>query len=177
MVLHLLSIEPLAHHQNVATFSLFYRYYFGSSEMAQVVPFPYSCGRCPFYSDRLDDFSVTIPRCYNAVYVNSFSPCTARLWNSLPMECFLLTYDLNGFKSRINTPTNCRLFSTNFRLFLNRFPVWFNLFVLLFLLTPCLAVAVQSCMEWLPSHVDKVYLSREMGTGIQLNHWLKVWKL
>ena len=34
--------------------------------------------------------------------VNSFLPLTARLWNSLPQECFLLTYDLNGFKSRID---------------------------------------------------------------------------
>ena len=24
------------------------------------------------------------------------------LWNSLPIKCFPLTYDLNGFKSRIN---------------------------------------------------------------------------
>ena len=24
-------------------------------------------------------------------------PRTARLWNSLPIECFPLTYDLNGF--------------------------------------------------------------------------------
>ena len=47
------------------------------------------------YSDRLHDFSVTIPRCYN---VNSFFPRTAGLWNSLPMECFPLTYDLNDFK-------------------------------------------------------------------------------
>ena len=54
------------------------------------------------YSDRLHDFSVTIPRCYKDVYVNSFFPCTARLWNSLPIECFPLTYNLNGFKSRIN---------------------------------------------------------------------------
>ena len=34
--------------------------------------------------------------------VNSFIPRTARLWNSLPIECFPLTCDLNGFKSRIN---------------------------------------------------------------------------
>ena len=40
--------------------------------------------------------------CYKDVYVNSFFPCTARLWNSLPIECFPLTYDLSGFKSRIN---------------------------------------------------------------------------
>ena len=34
------SLEPLAHHQNLTSVSLFYRYYFGrcSSEMAQLVP-------------------------------------------------------------------------------------------------------------------------------------------
>ena len=53
------------------------------------------------YSDRLHDFSVIIRRCYKDVYVNSFFPRTARLWNSLPIECFPLTCDLNGFKSRI----------------------------------------------------------------------------
>ena len=54
------------------------------------------------YSDRLHDFSVIIPRCYKDVYANSFFPPTARLWNSLPIVCLLLTYDLSGFKSRIN---------------------------------------------------------------------------
>ena len=98
------SLEPLAHRRNVASLSLFYRYYFGrcSSELAQLVPLPYSRGRSTRYSDRLHDFSVTIPRGYKDVYVNSFFPRTARLWNSLPIECFPLTYDLSGFKSRIN---------------------------------------------------------------------------
>ena len=97
------SLEPLAHHQNVACLSLFYWYYFGrcSSELAQLAPLPYSQGRSTLYSNRLHDSSVTIPRCYKDVYVNSFFPCTARLWNSLPKECFPLTYNLNGFKSRI----------------------------------------------------------------------------
>ena len=54
------------------------------------------------YSDRLHDFSVTIPRCYKDVCVNSFFAQTTRLWNSLPIECFPLTCDLNDFKSRIN---------------------------------------------------------------------------
>ena len=54
------------------------------------------------YSDRLHDFSVTIPKCYKHVYVNRFFPCIAMLWNSLPIECFLLTYNLHVFKSRIN---------------------------------------------------------------------------
>ena len=98
------SLEPLAHRRNVASLSPFYRYYFGrcSSELAQLVPLPFSRGRSTHYSDRLHDFSVTIPRCYKDVYVNSFFPCTAKLWNSLPIECFPLTYDPSGFKFRIN---------------------------------------------------------------------------
>ena len=98
------SLEPLAHRRNVASLSLFYRYYFGrcSSELAHLVPLPYSRGRSTRYSHRLHDFSVTIRRCYKDVSVNNFFPRTARLWNSLPIECFPLTYDLSGFKSRIN---------------------------------------------------------------------------
>ena len=98
------SLERLAHRRNVSSLSLFYSYYLGrcSSELAQLVPLPYSRGRSTRYSDRLHDFSVTIPRCYKDVYVNSFFPRTARLWNSLPIECFPLTYDLSGFNSRIN---------------------------------------------------------------------------
>ena len=90
------SLEPLAHRRNVASLRLFYRYYFGrcSFELAELVPLPYSRGRSTRCSDRLDDFSVTIPRCYKDVYVNSFFPRTARLRNSLPIECFPLTYDL-----------------------------------------------------------------------------------
>ena len=57
------SLEPLAHCRNVASLSLFYRYYFGrcSSELAQLVPLPFSWGRSTCYSDRLHDFSVIIP--------------------------------------------------------------------------------------------------------------------
>ena len=88
----------------VASLSLFYRYFFGrcSSELAQLVPLPFSRWRSTRYSDRLHDFSVTIPRCYKDVYINSFFPRRAKLWNSLSIECFPLTYDLSGFKSRIN---------------------------------------------------------------------------
>ena len=84
------SLEPLAHRRNVASLSLFCRYYFGrcSSELPQVVLLPFSQGRSSRYSDRLHDFSVTIPWCSNNV--------------SLPIECFPLMYDLDGFKSRIN---------------------------------------------------------------------------
>ena len=98
------SLEPLAHRWNVVSISLFYRCYFGrcSSELAQLAPLPFSGGRSTCYSDRSHDFSVMIPRCYKDVYVKSLFPCTARLWNSLSIECFPLTYDLSGFNSRIN---------------------------------------------------------------------------
>ena len=96
-------LEPLAHCQNVASWSLLYRHYFNrcSSELAHLVSLPYSRGRSSSYSDRLPDFCVTIPRCYKDVYVNSFFPYTARLWKFLPIECFPLTFGLNGWKSRI----------------------------------------------------------------------------
>ena len=49
-----------------------------SSELAQLVPLLYSRGKSTGYSDRLHDFSVTIPRSYKDVYVNSFFPCTTQ---------------------------------------------------------------------------------------------------
>ena len=67
------SLEPLAHLWNVTSLILFYGYYFSrcSSELAQLVPLPFSRGRSTHYSDRLHDFSVTIPRCFKDAYVNS----------------------------------------------------------------------------------------------------------
>ena len=99
------SLEPLGHCLNVASLiKSFLQVYFGRcfSELAQLVPLPFSRGRSTGYSDTLHDFSVTIPRCYKDVYVNSFFSCIARLWNSLPIESFPLAYNLSGFKSRIN---------------------------------------------------------------------------
>ena len=47
------SLEPLAHRRNVASLSLFYRYYFCrcSSELAQLVPLPFSRGKSTRYSN------------------------------------------------------------------------------------------------------------------------------
>ena len=100
------SLEHLAHSWNVANLSFFYRYYFGRllSELAQLVLLLYSRGRSTRYSGGLYDFSVTIPRCYKGVYINSFFSCTARLWNSLPIDCFPFTSHLSYFMSKINRP-------------------------------------------------------------------------
>ena len=69
------SFQHLAHCQNAATLSLFYRYCFGIC-LSELVPLPYSRGRSTRYSDWLLD--------------------------SLPIECLPLDYDLNGFNFRIN---------------------------------------------------------------------------
>ena len=90
------SLKPLGHRRNVSSLSLFYRYYFRRplSELTQKVPLPYTRRKSTRYSDRLHDFSDTIPRFYKDVYANSFFPRTAKLWISLPVECSPLTYDL-----------------------------------------------------------------------------------
>ena len=53
------SLEPLVHRQHVANLSLLYRYYFGrsSSELAEMIPLPYSSGRSIRYSDTGFDLS------------------------------------------------------------------------------------------------------------------------
>ena len=166
------SLQSLAHRRNLASLSLFCRYYFSwcSSELGQLVPLPYTRGKSTRYSDRLHDFPVTTPRCYKDVYVNSSFPRTAKLWNSLPIECFPLTYDVNGSKSRIiRNLFNCRFFP-------NRFLVCFNLFVILFRATPCLVVAIQ-WMKRIPikKMSKKGHRERSLNSGVNKN-LCKKWK-
>ena len=98
------------------------------------------------------------------VNVNSFFPRTGRIWNSAPLEWFPLTYDLSGFQSRINRHFNCRFF-------LNRFLVCCNIFVLLFLVTSCLVVAVQPCMEWIPMFFLMFYCQSSISEACS-SKWL-----
>ena len=74
------SLEPLAHRRNVASLRLFYRYYFGrcSSDLAQLVPLPYSRCRSTRYSDRLHDFLSPLLDATRMFYVNSFFFRTGR---------------------------------------------------------------------------------------------------
>ena len=96
------SLESLAHYRNVTSLSLFYWYYFGRCSSAlncfhflilQGVLLVNLIACKIFLSPFLD---------VTRMSVNNFFACTARPWNSLPIECFPLTYDLNGFKTRIN---------------------------------------------------------------------------
>ena len=103
-----------------------------SSEMVELVPLPYFCGRSTCYSDRLHVFPVTIPKSYRAVYVSSFFPCKVRLRNSLPLKCFLLNSYLNGLDLMSRDSVFClRVLSQCLSYLL--FTIFFFFFV-----TPCL---------------------------------------
>ena len=75
------SLEPLAHCWNVASlkvFSIGIALKGRSPELAQLVPLPLTWGRST-HSDRFHDFSVTIPRYYKHVYVNTTVSFLAQL--------------------------------------------------------------------------------------------------
>ena len=95
------SLEPLAHHRSVASLSFFCRYYFGRSlsELAQLVPLPYSRGGSTCYSDRLHYFSVTTPRCYKDVYNTEFD------------DIIIIFKDQNGRPSEIEDKISLTRFS------------------------------------------------------------------
>ena len=66
-ILHSLgtSLIPLTYRQNVTSLCFFYSYYFGrlSSELVELASLPDSHGVSTCYSNKLYDFSLTIPRC------------------------------------------------------------------------------------------------------------------
>ena len=72
------SCDILPHYQNLATLGLFCRYCFGRYS-PELFVLPYFGGGYIRYSNKLYDFSVTIPVCYKDVYVRSFFTRTARL--------------------------------------------------------------------------------------------------
>ena len=96
------SLQPLAHRRNVTSLTLFYSYYFGRclSELAQLVPFPFSRGRSTCYSARCHDFFVAIARCYKDVYVNNFFPNTAEILSYRMLSCNLWSNWLNSSVDR-----------------------------------------------------------------------------
>ena len=66
-----------------------------------------SCFTCQFFTHDTIEITNEVNTSHSQSELSIFAICTldsrtARLWNSLPMECFPLTYDLSGFKSSIN---------------------------------------------------------------------------
>ena len=134
-LLFVVSLEPVTHRQNVASLSLFYRFYFGRclSELPELVPLPITG---PLVG--LHNFYVIIRRCFKDICQHFFSR-TARLWSFLSAKYFPLTCHVYGFKSRVNRHV--------FELFLNSFLLSFSSFVFfIYLVAISFAVVVQPCM-------------------------------
>ena len=94
-------LEPLAHRWNVASLSLFYRYYLVDVHLIWLIWFHFLIIKRGVLVILIDWMIFLSPFLdVTEIYVNSFFPCTARLCNSPPIEYFLLTFDLNGLKSR-----------------------------------------------------------------------------
>ena len=92
-------LDSLSHRRNVASLSLFYRYFHTdcSSELANSMPLPLPRPRCTRLSIS-HPYSVHFSNAKFNQYFHSFIPYTGKLWNSLPLSVFPSSYDLNSFK-------------------------------------------------------------------------------
>ena len=101
------TLQPLSHRRNVASLSLFYRYYNGkcSEELRSMVPPCKTFGRSTRYSSRIQQdhpHFLQVEGNYPKYHMNSFFPRTASLWNTLPSVCFPDSYNLDQFKKAVN---------------------------------------------------------------------------
>ena len=99
-------LQSLSHRRDVASLSLFYRYFHGhcSDELASLVPNTYPSYNYSIQTHRYirNQHSVYLPRINTTTYSNSFIPRTSALWNSLPNECFPSEYNLDSFKKSVH---------------------------------------------------------------------------
>ncbi|CAH1164647.1 unnamed protein product [Phaedon cochleariae] len=82
------SLTSLEHRRKVGDLSLFYRYFHGkcSSEISAIIPSLAIPIRRTRQAQSAHPFVVYLERCRTALYQDSFTHRTARLWNSLPVE-------------------------------------------------------------------------------------------
>ena len=97
-------LDSLSHRRNVASLSIFYRYFHAdcSSELANCMPPPLPRPRCTRLSTSSHPYSVHLPNARVNQYLHSFIPYTGKLWNSLPLSVFPPAYDLNSFKRGVS---------------------------------------------------------------------------
>ena len=100
---HTSQLPSLQLRRNVASLSLFYRYYFGrcSEELSYCVPRPKSWGRSTRLASASHNYCVDVGPLRIDRYSSCFFPSTAKLWNSLPPSVFPTSYDLSSFKCRV----------------------------------------------------------------------------
>ncbi len=97
-------LQPLSVRRDVASLSLFYRYYFGrcSSALSESVPKPQVFSRNTRRASPTACYHVETERTGTVSRSNSFFVRTSKLWNKLPLTCFPNQYNLGSFKRRVN---------------------------------------------------------------------------
>ena len=98
------TLQPLSHRRDVASLSLFYRYFHGrcSEELHSLVPALRSFPVRTRFAVTAHPYHVDVPSSRTMFHANSFFPRTAAIWNSLPLYCFPENYNLGLFKSKVN---------------------------------------------------------------------------
>ena len=98
------SLPSLSLRCDVASLSLYYRYYFGrcSVELQSCIPPPLNRPRATRQASQAHQYAVALSQSRIERFSKSFIPSTSVLWNDLPSEVFPETYDLTKFKSNIN---------------------------------------------------------------------------
>ena len=91
------SLQSLSLRRNVASLSLFYRYYNNqcSSELSQCIPPPLRRARGTRLATKSHPYSVQLCNPRVKRYSQTFFYSTAVLWNSLPESVFPSSHDLN----------------------------------------------------------------------------------
>ena len=89
--------------RDVASLSLFYRYYFGkcSSALGEIVLKPKVFSRNTRRANPLTCYHVNIERTRTQGRSQSLFVRTGHLWNQLPSSCLPAQYNLDSFKRRV----------------------------------------------------------------------------
>ena len=97
-------LQPLSVRRDVASLSLFYRYYFGrcSPSLSDCVPQPKSYSRSTRAASSSSMFQVECERSRTVSRSRSFFVRTSQMWNRLPQCVFPEKYDISSFKRRVN---------------------------------------------------------------------------
>ena len=98
------SLPSLSLRRDVASLSLYYRYYFGrcSVELQSCIPPPLNRPRATRQASQAHQYAVALSQSRIERFSKSFIPSTSVLWNDLSSEVFPEIYDLTKFKYYLN---------------------------------------------------------------------------
>ena len=115
------SLQPLSHRRSVKDLSILYRYFHGhcSQEIREIVPVSLRSVRTTRTSTHSHPFQFSLSNSQTPSHKSPFIPRTCSLWNVLLSPCFLESYNLPSFKSKINKPGLSLLLAFRFLLFLH----------------------------------------------------------